>query len=372
MDDALTLQFTKTFRGGPEIAVDLRIAMGTPGVTVLFGPSGSGKTTLLRVLAGLDRPAEGTIRFGGETWTDTARGIYVTPQHRRVGLLFQDYALFPHLTVERNIRHGLRSLPGSEAGHRVAKLLDRLKLDGLANRFPHQLSGGQKQRVALARTLAMQPRLLMLDEPLSALDAPTRETVRGELADLLRSLQIPVLLVTHDRVEALALGDGLAIMDEGRVWQHGPVEEVFRQPANENVARIVGVDTVVAGRVLHIADGMATLAVGNARLNASAASLQPDETEVFACIRAEDVILFKGSELPQASPRNRLPGVIKSLAREGPMLRIKLDCGFALAALLTRQACEELALKEGDPIVAMVKAPNVHLVPREVRHGVRD
>ena len=363
MDDALTLQFSRTFRGGPEIVADLRIELSPPRVTVLFGPSGSGKTTLLRAVAGLDEPTSGTIRFGNEFWADTSRAIHIPPQRRRIGFLFQDYALFPHLSVERNIAYGLHGLAGADAGRRISELLDRFQLNGLATRFPHQLSGGQKQRVALARTIAPRPRLLMLDEPLSALDVPTRETVRGELRAILRSLEIPVLLVTHDRVETLALGDDLAVMNEGRVLQHGPVEEVFRQPANPSIARIVGVETVVAGRVLSVTDGMATISVGNVCLSASA-GLLPDETNVFVCIRAEDVILLKGDAPAHASPRNRLPGIIQSLTREGPMLRIALDCGFPLAALLTRQACEDLSLKEKDRVTALVKAPNVHLVPR--------
>ena len=364
MDGALTLNFTRTFPGGPTIAVNLRIKTATPSVTVLFGPSGSGKTTVLRALAGLEPLTSGTICFDGETWADAARAVHLPPQQRRIGFLFQDYALFPHLNIARNIHFGVRHLPASEAKGRVAELLRRFQLDGLANRYPHQLSGGQKQRAALARTLAPQPRLLLLDEPLSALDAPTREAVRGDLSEMLRALQIPVVLVTHDRVEALALGDFLAVMDQGKILQHGPVEEVFRQPADQNVARIVGVETVVAGRIQSVHEGMTTVTIGNACLSSSASGLPPDATKVLVCIRAEDVILFSGDQTAPASARNQLRGVIQSLTREGPMLRIQLDCGFPLSALLTRQACEELALREGNSVVALVKAPNVHLVPR--------
>ena len=364
MDDALILNFTRAFRDGPTIAVDLRIETATPSVTVLFGPSGSGKTTVLRALAGLDQLTSGTIRFGNETWADAAREVNVPPQERCIGFLFQDYALFPHLNIARNIHFGLHHLPAREAEQRVTELLRSFHLDGLAKRYPHQLSGGQKQRVALARTVAPQPRLLLLDEPLSSLDAPTREAVRGDLSTLLRALQIPVVIVTHDRTEALALGDRLAVMDQGKILQHGPVEEVFRQPSDQNVARIVGVETVVAGHIQSINEGMAIVAIGNVSLSSTASGLSPDVTKVLVCIRAEDVILLKGDEILQASPRNRLRGIIQSLTREGPMLRIQIDCGFPLSALLTRQACEELALQTGDSVVALVKAPNVHLVPR--------
>ena len=303
MDGALNLNFTKAFRDGPTIEVDLRIETATPSVTVLFGPSGSGKTTVLRALAGLEPLTSGTIRFDGETWADAAHGINLPPQQRRIGFLFQDYALFPHLNIERNVRFGLRHLPAREAGGRVAELLQRFQLDGLASRYPHQLSGGEKQRAALARTLAPQPRLLLLDEPLSALDAPTREALRGDLSKVLRALQIPVVLVTHDRTEALALGDHLAVMDQGRVLQHGPVEEVFRQPADQNAARIVGVETVVAGRIQSVNEGMTTAVIGNISLSSTAYGLPADVTKVLVCIRAEDVMLFSGDETAHTSAR---------------------------------------------------------------------
>ena len=279
-------------------------------------------------------------------------------------MVFQDYALFPHLTVERNIAYGCRGLSRAETARRVADWLGRFGLQGLERRHPGQLSGGQKQRVALARTLAMEPRLLLLDEPLSALDAPTRDAVRGELGAVLRSLGIPVLVVTHDRTEALALGDDLAVMGEGAILQFAPVDEIFRQPASQAVARIVGVETVVAGRVTRRTEGMAEVAVGTALLHASAGGIPDGDPAVFACVRAEDVMLVKGNDFPATSARNRLPGVIRSITREGPMLRILIDCGFPLAALLTRQACDELDLKSGDAVTAMVKAPNIHLVPR--------
>ena len=371
MDDALELRFAKAFPDGPTIDVELRVPTHEPRVTVLFGASGSGKTTLLRVAAGIDAPTRGFVRYGRELWAAPERGIHVSPQERRIGFLFQDYAVFPHLNVERNIRYGLGALSRPQANRRVAELLERFQLGELAKRYPHELSGGQKQRVALARTLAPRPRLLMLDEPLSALDAPTREAVRGELGGLLRSLGIPVLLVTHDRAEALALGDDMAVIGEGHVLQHGPVDEIFRQPANQSVARIVGVETVATGRILHLAESLATVAVGSSRLTASAPGLPFHGSDVFVCIRAEDVSLFKGKDLPQTSARNRLEGTVKSVLREGPMLRIQVDCGFPLAVLLTRQAYDELALTEGDPVVAMVKAPNVHLVPRDLRPSPR-
>jgi molybdate transport system ATP-binding protein len=364
MAAALTLRFRKTFPKGAMIDADLQVRLDPPIVTVLFGPSGAGKTTILRALAGLERSAYCAIQFGRETWVDDKNGVFVPPQRRRIGFLFQDYALFSHLTVAGNIRYGLRSLPASEQQFRISELLERFQLQDLAARYPDQLSGGQKQRVALARTLAPKPRLLLLDEPLSALDGPTREAVRGELRSLLSSLSIPVLLVTHDRVEALALGDQVAIVNEGRIVQHASIEEVFRRPLTPAIAKIVGVETVERARVLQADEELITVAVGAARLIAAASDFPRSIKEAFVCIRGEDVLLLKSVERVSASARNRLPGVVKSLTPEGPMWRIELDCGFTLTALLTRQACEELALQENDRVLAMIKATNVHLISR--------
>ena len=364
MADALTLHFRKTFPKGVLIDADLQVELDPPIVTVLFGPSGSGKTTILRALAGFERSANCVIHFGGETWVDDEEGVFIPPQRRRIGFLFQDYALFSHLTVAGNIRYGLRVLSANEKQRRTSELLERFQLQDLAARYPHQLSGGQKQRVALARTLAPQPRLLLLDEPLSALDGPTREALRGELRNRLSSLSIPVLLVTHDRVEALALGDQVAIVNEGRIVQHASVEEVFRRPLTPAIAKIVAVETVQRARVLQADGELVTVSVGEARLIAAASDFPSGATEAFVCVRAEDVLLLKSVETVSASARNRLPGTVKSLTHEGPMWRIELDCGFTLTALLARQACEELALKENDHILAMIKATNVHLISR--------
>src|SRR5262245_42649855 len=217
----LTAEFEKCFPGGPVIRVELRLPADVFSLTVLFGPSGSGKSTTLRCLAGLDRPERGTIRFGNETWFDAARGIFLPPQRRQIGYLFQDYALFPHLRVAENIGYGLGKVAASERRKRFEEITALLGLVGLEDYYPRQLSGGQQQRVALARALVCRPRLLLLDEPLSALDAPTREQLRHELRHWLTKLAVPGIVVTHDRVETLALGDHVVVMDHGRVRQCG-------------------------------------------------------------------------------------------------------------------------------------------------------
>jgi molybdate transport system ATP-binding protein len=361
MNPLLHASFTKKFAGGPVVqADDLEIA--ATGVTVLFGPSGSGKTTMLRSLAGLEIPDTGEIRFGSETWFAAGKNL-VPPRDRQLGFVPQDYALFPHLTVAANIAYGLPGRPARKKAARVAELCGWLGLDGLDRRLPSELSGGQQQRVALARAVARQPRLLLLDEPLTALDAPARQRLRGELRRLLRQLGIPTVVVTHDRLEALALGDELVVLDEGRIVQRGPVQEVFGRPASRTIAGIVAVETVQPGHVLALENGLATVRVGTARLTAVAGDLPPGTTDVFVCIRAEDVIL-SGDPGAHASPRNRLAAVVRALIKEGPVTRIELDCGFPLTAVLTRQACAELELAEGSPVLALVKAPQIHLVPR--------
>ena len=185
MSAALTADFAKHFQPGPVIRASLRCALDAFSITVLFGPSGSGKTTVLRCIAGLERPEEGTIRYAEEVWFDAGQNISLPPQQRGIGYLFQDYALFPHLSVSRNVAYGLRGEPQERRRQRTREMFDLLELTGLEDRYPRQLSGGQQQRVALARALVRQPRLLLLDEPLSALDTPTRRPLRAELRQLL-------------------------------------------------------------------------------------------------------------------------------------------------------------------------------------------
>jgi molybdate transport system ATP-binding protein len=360
MTAELVARFHKRYSDTVAVEADLRRPTDRFSITVLFGPSGCGKTTILRCLAGLIQPSAGQIRFGESVWFDSATGVCRTPQNRGIGYLFQEYALFPHLTVADNVGYGLSGLPREERRKRVMEMLNRFDLAGLQSRYPHQTSGGQQQRIALARVLIRKPQLLLLDEPLSALDNPTRELLRSELRRTLAGFHIPVILVTHDRTEAMALADHLLIMDRGRVCQQGSVADVFNHPIDMNVARMTGVETVVRGRVVAVADGLATITVGTATLVAVAPD--PKTTEVTVCIRGEDVLLEQRKEGVR-SARNRLEGVIRGITREGPLFRISLDCGFDLAALVTRPACEELGLREGGTIVALIKAPAIHLIP---------
>jgi molybdate transport system ATP-binding protein len=361
----LSARFARRYPGGATIRAELELPLGRPEVTVLFGPSGAGKTTILRCLAGLETPDEGAISLGGESWFDAGSGVNRPPQARRVGFLFQDHSLFPHLTVAGNVGYGLADLPRAERERRVADGLSFVGLSSLAARRPGELSGGESQRVALARALVRRPALVLLDEPLSALDAPLRARLRGELRALLTSLDIPSVVVTHDRAEALALGDRVAVVVDGSIRQVGPVEEVFSRPADVSVARVTGVESVLAGRVVAERDGVLTVAVGAGLL--AAADRDGTRGEVFVCLRAEDVLLERGAPAARESARNHLAARVTSVSSEGPLVRVGLDCGFPLAALVTRPARDELGLAPGSEVTAVVKAASVVLVPRTPR-----
>ncbi len=360
MTTDLVSRFVKRYVAGATIDIDFRQSTDSSNVTALFGPSGCGKTTLLRCLAGLIHPDEGVIQFRDQTWFAADRNIALSPQQRDIGFLFQEYALFPHLTVTENIGYGVHDHTSAQRQHRVAQMLELFDLKGLELRHPRQLSGGQQQRVALARTLARRPKLLLLDEPLSALDTLLREQLRGELRAVLAELGTPVILVTHDRVEAIALADRVAVIDAGSIQQIGSVQDVFTRPKNAALARLVGMETIVSGEIVDVLDGLATVRVGTTSLLAVAPLTAV--RQVHVCIKGEDVALQKGSS-GSSSVRNHLNATIKSLTQEGPLVRVGLDCGFELTSLITRPASEELQLKVGDPITAMLKAPAIHLVP---------
>ena len=350
------------------VEADLTVAEGTP-VTVLFGPSGSGKTTLLRCLAGLESLDDGWIRFRGETWNDGPR-MPVPARRRRIGYLFQDHALFPHLSVPANVAYGLRHLPRAERAERSRAALEAARASHLADRAVRQLSGGEAQRVALARALAPGPDLLLLDEPLSALDASTRGSLRSELRRILVDQRIPTVVVTHDRTEALTLGDRIVLLVDGRVRQEGTPEEVFDRPSDQAVAAVVGVETTHPAVVTATADGVARVSIGGFLITAAVPANEDVRAgdQVLVCIRAEDVSLQVGRADVLSSQRNHLDATVQSLTAEGPLVRVDLDAGFPLAAYITRPAREDLDLAEGRAVVAVFKGQAVHLIPRGTSH----
>ena len=361
-DSTLRVEVERRFRRGATIAAAFDVDLAVARTLVLFGPSGAGKTTVLRALAGLDRPDRGRILAGDEIWFDSAAQVDRPPQRRNVGYLPQGFALFPHLDVRANIGYGIAGGTARDRRARVADLIALLHLDGLERRRPGELSGGQQQRVALGRALARRPRLLLLDEPLSALDAPLREALRGELRQLLIAGGVPAIVVTHDRSEALILGDRVAVMADGAVRQIGSTLDVFDRPADETVARIVGIETVLPATVVETIEGLMRLQVGAVQL--VALGDLPAGATVLVSIRAEDVIVM--SDAPDApggvSARNRLRGQVVAIEPAGALTRVRIDCGFPLVAAVTRPALEELALRPGLPVSVILKAPAVHVI----------
>jgi molybdate transport system ATP-binding protein len=328
-------------------------------VLAVLGPNGAGKSTLLRVLAGLLPPDAGRVVVDGvDVWDDVAAGVHVPAHRRRLGMVFQDHLLFPHLSVLDNVAFGLRTrrVARGAAREAAAGWLARVGLDGLGDRRPGQLSGGQAQRAALARALVGRPSLLLLDEPLSALDARTRLTVRAELRRHLADFVGSTVLVTHDPVDAMALADRVVVVEEGRVVQAGPPAEVARRPRTDYVARLVGLSLLPG-------TGEGT----TVRLEAGGRVAVAEETAgpVFVAVRPESVALYP--QRPQGSPRNVWPVRLVSATPHGATVRCDLEGledGVALTADVTAPAFAELGLAPGAPVWATVKASEVAVYTR--------
>jgi molybdate transport system ATP-binding protein len=340
------------------LAVDVEVRSR---ISAIFGPSGAGKTSLLELIAGLRRAPSAMIQLDDRVLTDTTKRLFVPTHQRGIGYVPQDLALFPHLSVRQNLLYGCKSAGGANPLFNFDRVIDLLEIQPLISRGVMELSGGEKQRVALARALLASPRLLLLDEPLASLDAPLKAKIIPYLTRIRDEFHIPMLCVTHDRFEALTLADEIVVLVNGRVLQTGPVLDVFNRPANADVAKIVGVETLQPGVVTEVNDGLAAVKIRDVILTVVA----PDAAtrEVFACLRGEDVILQRDSGAT-SSVRNRLAARIVALRPEGALVRVELDAGFPLFALVTRPACVELALREGESVTALIKAPAIHLVPR--------
>ena len=356
MAPEILINIKKRLSGDKKISTMLIIPADSSW-TVIFGSSGAGKSTILRTLAGLDRSDKGLIKFGGEIWEDTENQIFIPPQKRPVGLLFQDFALFPHMTVENNILYNL-PLPKEEKLKRFRELVSLFNLQGLEKRKPCSLSGGEMQKVAIARTVIRMPKLLLLDEPLSSLDLPTREILQRELKKILKKLQIPTIFVTHDRTEAIIMGDRIAVMSDGKVVQMGEVNEVFTKPDDPSVAAIVGMENVLIGEIVDRSEGLVCIKVGKSSFVAlDKGVMGPD---VAVCVRAEEIILDKGNT-PESSARNRFLGRIIDISPQGVTVKLTLDCGFPLVVLITKRSFIDLSIQKGSKLSASIKAQAIHV-----------
>ena len=351
-----------------DFRLDLSFSVDAGNILVLFGPSGAGKTTALRAIAGLARPDDGHISIAGRPVFSGARGtgpaVWVPPHRRGVGYVTQQNHIFPHLTVRRNIAYGLRRPRGSPARHRVAELVHRLRLDGLEERRVWQLSGGQQQRTALARALAPSPDLLLLDEPFAALDMELRRELGAELVSTVRQLGVPVIMVTHSREEALALGDVVQIIDGGATVAVGPPLTALEQPGRGRVARLVGVENLlemqVSARLPQ--DGTMVCSAGDRSLETPLADGCAVGDAVTVGIRASDIILASGP-LPQSSARNTWAGSVSAVALRPPGYEVALDCGgFMLRCHITGASLEAMNIAPGMPLWAIFKASSCFLL----------
>jgi len=318
---------------------------------IVLGPTGGGKTVLLETIAGLHRPHRGQILLDGEDVTTTP------PEQRGVGFVYQDYALFPHMSVAQNIGFGLE-LRGEERAvieKRVDEMARLLSIDHLLHRHPGTLSGGEQQRVALARALIIAPRLLLLDEPLSALDPTTRKALQRELAHLHAELGTTTVHVTHDFEEAVALGDRIAILNAGRVVQVGSPDDIFRRPASAFVARFVGVRNIFEGDLHPGEDGYQLLALDGTQI----AVVTERSGRVHASIRPEDIFVFQGTL--RSSVRNLFRGRVVEIADRRALVYVTVRVPPEFTCIITRHSLEELALREGQEVWIAFKASAVHV-----------
>lgn len=362
---ALTAQLRKEYRaaGSPSFLLEVSFE-ALPGITILFGPSGAGKSMLLDCLAGLVRPDAGRIVIGEGIVFDSASGTDLAPQRRNVAYVFQSLALFPHLTVEENVEYGLAELPADERRRRSAGILETFRVAGHARRKPGQLSGGERQRVALARALVTSPRALLLDEPLSALDAAVKSAILEDLRTWNAERRLPILYVTHGREEVDALGERVIALDHGRVVATGAPREVLDAPRRRRLAEAAGFENLLGAEVLDLreADGVmrVRLTGSNAELEAPLAHAAPGD-RVKLAIRAGDILV--ATERPRGlSARNVLPGKILSLEPGGALAVARVDCGATFIVHLTPGACRALGLAAGQNVWLVLKTHSCHLV----------
>lgn len=347
--------------GARPLEIDVRLRAGD-GITVLFGASGAGKSTILGTIVGLLTPDEGKIVLGETVFFDSARGINLPVQQRRVGYVFQDYCLFPHLTAAQNIAYGARDRRQSSFDGRIQKLASLLKIDQLAGRYPREMSGGEQQRVALARALASDPRIMLLDEPLSAVDVATRSVLLEGIADVQRKWGIPFVYVTHNHSEAVRIGDFMYVLDQGKFIQEGAPLEIFNAPRNLPAAKAVGTENLFVGRIGNHKqiDGITTIELAGCALEAPYNALPPGN-HVTLGIRSEDIIVTREC-LTQTSARNVLEGIVRHVISDVDKTELVVDCGVDFKVSITAATIRALGLEPGTKVYLLIKARAIHLL----------
>ncbi len=338
--------------------LDVQVEVDSGECVAVAGPSGAGKTTLLRIAAGLRGADRGRVECGGEVWVDTSTGLFLAPERRRVGYLFQDHALFPHLSLWRNVAFGIDGMARAQRRRRAVALLDRFGMAARADCRPGALSGGERQRVALARALARRPRALLLDEPLSALDPRTRAGATRELGALMGEAEVPALLVTHDFEEAALLADRVAVIDQGRVVQTGTAAELAGVPASAFVADFTGA-VVLQGVARRGGGGLTAVELdGGGRVS----STDIAEGRVAVSVHPWEIELEPAGAAGSGSARNRLAARVATVTPLGNRTRVALLAPQPLTAELSQAAAEQLRLGAGVPVVAVWKATATRLV----------
>lgn len=335
-----------------------------PGITILFGPSGAGKSTLLDCVAGLLRPNAGKVAIGENVLFEAAKGIDVPPQKRRIAYVFQSLALFPHLSVEQNVAYGLRDIPDQDRQTRVEEILKAFRIANLRNQKPSQISGGEKQRTALARSLVTQPRLLLLDEPLTGLDAELKSAIVEDLRAWNAAKRIPILYVTHSREEVDALGERVIAIDNGRVLSHGAPMDVLDAPRRKRLAQAAGFENLLSASVLDLRepDGVMRVRLAESRCEIEVPLAHASAGDrVQIAIRAGDILL--ASQYPHGlSARNVLAGKILSLEQRGAMCVARVDCGVTFVTHITPGAVRALELAVEKKVWIVLKTHSCHLV----------
>jgi molybdate transport system ATP-binding protein len=350
-------------RLGRDFELDLAISL-PPGITILFGASGAGKTTLLDCIAGLARPDAGRIAIAESTLFDSELGVNVPPQRRRVGYVFQDLALFPHLSVEANVEYGISSLNRQERTRLSAAILESFRIAHLRSRRPGQISGGERQRVALARALIIDPGILLLDEPLAALDAATKSKIVEDLRAWNQEHRIPVVYVTHSRDEVFALGERVMVMEKGRSIAQGTPHQVMSAPRQETVAQLAGVENIFDATVIaaHEERGAMACRLVGSNVELETPLVRADVGSVLRVGISAGDILLASLEPRGLSARNILPGRVVSLAQRDVIVAAKVDCGVEMEVHLTLAARDSLQLQPGRQVWLVVKTHSCHLM----------
>ena len=350
------------------VVLDVAFECGAGELLALVGPSGSGKTTVLRCIAGLASPPEGEVTCNGETWLDARDGAVASPQQRRVGLVFQHYALFPHLDALANVACAMTHRPRRERAEWARTLLARVNMEGLEARRPADLSGGQRQRVALARALARDPQVLLLDEPFSAVDQLTRRRLRLELAQLRREIRIPMVLVTHDLDEAQLLGDRLSVLHHGRTLQTGRMQDVIRHPASALVARLIDHRNVFSGVVSRHDEpaGKTWLAWAGSEIECQLATRFAPGDRVNWLVPESHVVMHRRERPSRGEHENPVRGIARDVVILGGDARVTLDiegAGAPLSFEVSAHVAARNRVTAGAEISVSLLANGIHVMP---------